>query len=236
MKKNNTIFYLIGAAIVGVAGFFVYKKYQADKNTEIPTPDQTPTPTPTPENKTKTSTAASAAKISELQNLLIRRFVQLNRSSEYTKDDAKGGFGNKSRNALKTLRPQTYASQGDPNAANIQLYIDSINTDIETAAKESSEQKTKQTSTNDLKKLSKDIVDFVNKGGKAKIINDFSAIKHQFDAVKKTYIPLNESKKFLKGQIFFYKGQLIDRGNGQILIKDGSFRYPTTPQNFLTYN
>jgi hypothetical protein len=235
-KKDNTLYYLLGAAIVGVVGYFGYDYYKKKQGTPTPTPEPTPTPTPKPERKRQTTpTAASAAKISELQKAMIRRFVQLNRSGEYTESDAKGGFGNKSRTALKTLQPNNYASKGDPNASNIDFWITSINKDIETAANESAQQKTKQATTSELKKLSKGIVDYLAKGGKARTIVEFTAVKHQFDAVKKTYVPLNETKKFSKGKVYKAK-ELFDRGNGQIMIKDGLFRYPTTPQNFLTYN
>jgi hypothetical protein len=235
-KKDNTLYYLIGAAVVAVAGYFAYNKYKSKKDADTPTPP-TPEPTPDPKKgKTQTTpTAASAAKINELQQAMIRRFVQLNRSSEYTENDAKGGFGIKSRTALKTLQPQNYASKGDPNASNIDFYITSINKDIETAAKESADLKTKQTSNAELKKLSAGIVDYLDKQeGKAKTIVEFTAVKHQFDTVKKTYVPLNETKKFSKGKVY-ESGELVDRQNGQIMIKDGDFRYPTTPQNFLTY-
>jgi hypothetical protein len=236
-KKDNTLYYLIGAAIVGVVGYFGYKEYQKKK--ETPTPE--PTPEPTPDQKQKkektqtTPTAASAAKINELQKAMIRRFVQLNRSSEYTENDAKGGFGGKSRTALKTLQPQNYESKGDPNAGNIDFWITSLNKDIESDAKESADQKTKQTSNDELKKLSKGIVDYLAKGGKAKTIVEFTAVKHQYDTVKQTYVPLNETRKFSKGKVY-ESDELVDRKNGQIMIKDGLFRYPTTPQNFLTYN
>lgn len=233
-KKDNTLYYVIGAAIVGVVGYFGYNYYQKKKDQQTPTPE--PTPTPTPEGKKQiTPTAASAAKISELQKSMIRRFVQLNRSSEYDESAAKGGWGNKSRTALKTLQPSNYATQGDPNANNINFWINSINKDIETAAKESANLKTKQATTDELKKLSKGIVDYLAKGGKAKTIVEFTAVKHQYDTVKKTYVPLNETKKFSTGKVY-EANELFDRGNGQIMIKDGLFRYPTTPQNFLTYN
>jgi hypothetical protein len=235
-KKDNTVYYLLGAAIVGVVGYFGYNYYQKQKDQQTPTPTPEPTPTPTPQGKRQTTpTAASAAKIIELQKAMIRRFVQLNRSGEYTESDAKGGFGSKSRTALKTLQPSNYASKGDPNASNIDFWITSINRDIETAANESAQQKTKQATTDELKKLSKGIVDYLAKGGKARTIVEFTAVKHQFDAVKKTYVPLNETKKFSKGKVY-EANELFDRGNGQIMIKDGLFRYPTTPQNFLTYN
>ena len=235
-KKDNTLYYLLGAAIVGVIGYFGYDYYKKKQETPTPTPTPEPTPTPTPKRKRQTTpTAASAAKISELQKAMIRRFVQLNRSGEYTESDAKGGFGNKSRTALKTLQPTNYATKGDPNASNIDFWITSINKDIETAANESAQQKTKQATTAELRKLSKGIVDYLAKGGKARTIVEFTAVKHQFDAVKKTYVPLNETKKFSKGKVY-EANELFDRGNGQIMIKDGLFRYPTTPQNFLTYN
>lgn len=237
-KKDNTLYYLIGAAIVIVGGYFGYNEYKKRKGDEIPTPEPTPTPEPkktTPKQTPSKPTNASAAKISELQKSMIRRFVQLNRANEYTESDAKGGWGNKSRTALQYLQPQNYASKGDPNASNIDFWINSINKDVETAAKESAAMKTKQNTVDQNKKLSKDIVAFVEKGGNARVIVAFTSVKHQLDAVKNTYIPLSTTRTFNVGKTFG-KGDLFDRGNGQIMIKDGAFRYPTSPQNFLTFN
>lgn len=231
-KKNNTLYYLLGAAVLGVVGYFGWEKYKKSKGGETPTPE----PLPEPKEKTTTKPAnASAAKISELQKAMIRRFVQVDRQNEYTESDAKGGWGNKSRTALQKLQPTNYASKGDPNASNIDFWITSINKDIETAAKESAAMKVKQVSNAQLQKLSKDIVDYLKKGGKVKVISKFTAVKHQFDAVKKTYIPLKDTKTFSEGKVF-ENGDLVDRGNGQIMIKDDEYRYPTTPQNFLTFN
>ena len=234
-KQNNTLYYILGAAVVGVVGYFAYNKYKQGKQPETPTPEPTPEPQ---QQKGKTTTKpanASAAKIAELQKAMIRRYVQLNRADAFTDSDAKGGWGNKSRNALKYLQPTNYATKGDPNAGNIDFWITSINKDIETAAKESAALKTKQATTAELKNLSKGIVDYLAKGGKAKVISKFTAVKHQFDAVKKTYIPLKDTKTFSEGKVF-EDGDLVDRQNGQIMIKDGEYRYPTTPQNFLTFN
>ena len=233
--KDKSLIYIIGAVAVGALGYFGYKKYMENKlPTPTPEPTPEPTPTPTPKKKGTTPTNASAAKINELQKLMIRRFVQLNRASEYTESDAKGGWGNKSRTALQYLQRQNYASKGDPNASNIDFWIQAINKDVETAAKESAQMKTKQTSVDQLKKLSKDIVAYLKTGGRAKVINDFTSVKHQFDAVKKTYIPLSETKTYRKG-LSFGDGDLVDRGNGQIMIKSGVYRYPTSPENLLTF-
>jgi hypothetical protein len=234
-SKNKTIIYIVGATILGLLGFAAYNQYE--KN-QLPKPEPTPEPTPetTPETKkNKPATPVSAAKIEQLQKLMIRRFIQLGRENEYTESDAKGGFGNKSRSALKTLQPTNFESKGDPSSANVDYYINALTKDIEKTSQDQAANKVKQTSTDQLKKLSKDIVTYVNAGGAAKVINEFTAIKHQLDAVKNTYVPLNATRKFSKGYTF-NAGDLVDRQNGQIMIKDGEYRYPTTPQNLLTYS
>jgi len=229
--KDKNIMYIVGAAIVGVLGYFGYKKYKEN---------QQPTPTPEPiapePNKRQGVPVipASAAKIDALQKLMIRRFVQRNIADEYTANDAKGGFGNKSKAALQKLQPINYASKGAPNAGNIDFYIDSLTKDIATAANDIQQNKSKQTSIDNLKKLSKAIVDYLKNNGRAKVINEFTAVKHQFDAVKKTYVPLSQTKTFKKNLVF-NNGDLVDRQNGQIMIKDGEYRYPTSPENLLTF-
>lgn len=230
--KDKNIMYVIGAAIVGVIGYFAYDKYKKGLQ-PTPTPEPTPEPTPTPK-KGATPKNASAAKIDELQKLMIRRFIQRGIENEYTANDAKGGFGSKSMTALKKLQPINYSTKGNPNAMNIDFYIKSLTADIETAARDIAQNKTKQTSIDQLKKLSKDIVAFLKTGGRAKVINEFTAVQHQYDAVKKTYIPLSNTRKFSKGKTFD-NGELIDRQNGQIMIVDGEYRYPTSPQNLLTF-
>jgi hypothetical protein len=233
--KDKSIIYIIGAVAVGVIGYFGYKKYM-DGKLPTPTPEPTPEPTPktTPNKKGTTPQKASAAKIDELQKLMIRRFVQRGIENEYTANDAKGGFGSKSMAALKKLQPINYSTKGNPNAMNIDFWIKSLAADIETAARDIAQNKTKQTSVEQLKKLSKDIVAFLKTGGRAKVINEFTAVQHQFDAVKKTYIPLSGTKTFRKG-LTFDAGELVDRQNGQIMITSGEYRYPTSPQNLLTF-
>lgn len=230
--KDKNIMYIIGAVAVGALGYFGYKKYM---DGQLPTPTPEPTePTPTPNKKGTTPQKASAAKIDELQKLMIRRFVQRDIANEYTANDAKGGFGSKSMAALKKLQPINYAAKGNPNADNIDFYITSLTADIATAAKDIQENKTKQTSVDELKKLSKSIVDYLKKGGRAKVINEFTSVKHQLDAVLNKYIALKETKTYRKG-LTFDDGDLVDRQNGQIMIKSGKYRYPTSPENLLTF-
>lgn len=227
--KDKNIIYIVGAAIVGLISYFGYKKYK-ENQLILPEPIA-----PEPDKKQTTmAIPASAAKIDELQKLMIRRFIQRGIENEYTANDAKGGFGNKSKTALQKLQPINYASKGAPNTGNIDFYIEGLTKDIATAANEIQQNKSKQTSIDNLKKLSKDIIAYLKTGGRAKVINEFKAVKHQFDAVKKTYVPLTEVKTFYKGRTFD-NGDLVDRQNGQIMIKSGEYRYPTSPENLLTF-
>jgi hypothetical protein len=227
-KKTNTIYYIIGAAILGVGGFYAYKKF-FKKDEELPTPEPTPKPTPAPPQKT--SNVASAAKIAEMQNLMIKRFEQLGRASEYNAAAAKGGWGQKSRNAIAILMPTNAKNLGEPTAANIDVYIKALTADVQTKAAQIKSQETTQKTTSENKKLAAAIFKHSEGGGTVKVLVDFKAPKVIFDKVKNTYIPSTGTMTFTIGDRIS-KGSLVDRGNGQLLYKVGDVRYIINP-NYL---
>lgn len=225
-KKTNKIYYIIGAAILGVGGFYAYKKF-FKKDEELPTPEPTPIPAP----PQKTTNVASAAKIAEMQNLMIKRFEQLGRSSEYNAAAAKGGWGQKSRNAIAILMPTNAKNLGDPTAANIDVYIKALTADVQTKAAQIKSQETAQKTTEENKKLAAAIFKHSEGGGTVKVLVDFKAPKVIFDKVKNTYIPTTGTMTFIIGDRI-NKGYLVNRGNGQLLYKVGDARYIINP-NYL---
>ena len=236
-KKSNTIYYLIGAVILGAAGFLWYRNMKK-KNEPLEPPKPLPpgpSPAPAPKPGPVGPTPASSAKIAELQNLMIKRFVQLNRAGEYDAAAAKGGWGNKSTNALKFLQPANFASRGIPNASNIDFWISSIKKDVETAAKQEKDIETKKTSDAQLKKLATDLESHLKakKGNKIRLLADTNAIKTQFDKARGFYFPLGDTKKFFKGAKYSID-EIINRGNGTLGIKVGDFRYFVPASMFIT--
>jgi hypothetical protein len=227
-KNKKTLYYALGALLVAGAGYFAYTRYKK-KNEELPEPEPQPTPQPSP---TPTVTkAASAAKIAEMQNLMIRRFEQLGRSSEYNAAAAKGGWGSKSRTAIAVLMPTNAKNLGDPTAANVDIYIKALSADVATKAAQIKNQETAQQTTEANKKLAAAIVKHSDGGGTVKVLVNFEAPKVIFDKVKNTYIPTTGTMKFTIGDRIS-KGSLFNRGNGQILYKVGDVRYIINP-NYL---
>lgn len=230
-KKTKSLYYIIGAAIVGVGGYFAYNKFFKKEN-ETPTPEPTPTPTPTPQPKpVKTTTAATPTQIAEMQNLMIKRFEQLGRANEYNAAAAKGGWGKKSRDAIAILMPTNARILGDPTAANIDVYLRALRSDVAVKAAQIKFQETAQKTTAENKKLAAAIVAHNKKGGTVKVLTEFKAPKVIFDTVKNTYIPADGFMRFVQGEKIG-KDKLFDRGNGQILYKAGDVRYIINP-NYL---
>ena len=87
-KKSNTIYYLIGAVILGAAGFLWYRNMKKKSEPLEPVKPLPPGPSPAPAPTPTGPSAAPATKITELQNLMIKRFSQLNKESEYDKNAA----------------------------------------------------------------------------------------------------------------------------------------------------
>ena len=66
----------------------------------------------------------------------------------------------------------------------------------------------------------------------AELVNNIVAKQYQFDVLTGSYRYMNKTKAFTKGRTFG-QGSLKDRGNGEILIAEGTYRYATDPSNFI---
>lgn len=232
--KNKKLYYTIGAAILAIGGYVAYRQYKK-KNEELPTPEPEPLP-PVKEKPKVTPTktqSASAAKIAEMQNLMIKRFEQLNRASEYTAAMAKGGWGAKSRAAIAKLMPTNAKNFGDPNADNVDKYISALSKDVQTAAQQEKNLETAQKSADAKKKLATATMTNLEKGGKAVLLVKVTSPLLKYDTVKNTYIPISGKTRTFEEGYVFRKGDLFDRGNGQLLFVYGDNRYPIDPTNLL---
>lgn len=236
-KKDNTLYYLIGAVLLGGAGFLFYRQWKKKKDTPEPITPLPPSPGPAPVPTPSGPAPASATKISELQNLMIKRYIQLNRDDEYNAAAAKGGWGNKSTAALQYLQPSNFASRGIPNANNINAWIASIKKDVENASSEVKKQSEKEIETAKLKKLASQYAKHFQSGKPIEVLTDFTAILHKYDSVKNSYVPTKDKRNF-KAKTKLTKGStytsMIDRQNGQIIIVVGGDKYyPTSPSNLI---
>jgi len=246
-KKSNIDYYTIaGIAAVGAAGYFIYRYVKKKQDEKKDLPEDKPTPAP---DKTTTKTtpktvtaAASSPDKQKLQELLISLYSKYtgNKISEtvYTASEAKGGWGNKSENALKVALS---ANTGDNayttplDSSNAARYIKAVTATNEARANDLKTQQTKQTDKATKIKSAYDIVKSINTGNyKAKLLVEVTSPALQFDAVKNTYRGLGTTRSFRKGTIFS-TGDLVARGDGTVLFKSGLTRYPINPDNLLTY-
>jgi len=229
-RKINTTYILLGAGLA-VGALFALLTRKKKPTPEPITPEPTPKPTPQKEKPVNIS-----GKIAQLQNLMIKRFEQLNRSTEYNAAAARGGWGNLSTAALKKLQPANLAAKGIPTAQNIDFWIASINKDVETAAKEIQSQQQKKKSDSELTKLSEQYAAHFNAGKDLQIATNFTAVEHVFDNVKQSWRPTDKSRNFYKGNKFNKNGtynRAQSRGNGQFFFVDGSKYFPTSPSNLI---
>jgi hypothetical protein len=237
-KKSNTIYYLIGAVILGAAGFLWYRNMKKKSEPLEPVKPLPPGPSPAPAPTPTGPSAAPATKITELQNLMIKRFSQLNKESEYDKNAAFNppGWGAKSTAALAYLQPSNFKSRGVPNSSNIDQWIASIKKDVETAAKEEATQQTAKKTRTDLISLEKALkkhLDAPTGSKKIKLLTDVTVKPFQYDQARGRYVLLDESpRKFTKGTIF-KASEIWTRGNGTLGPGSGDKRYFIDASAFL---
>lgn len=210
-----------------------YKKKKEPISPPLP-PTPTPTPTPTPSGVSP----APANKITELQNLMIKRYEQLNKPTEYDKNAAFNppGWGNLSTNALKYLQPTNFGSWGIPNANNIDKWIASIKKDVEIASKEIVQQQQTAQKTTDAIALEKKLINHLNAApgiNKIELLSNVSAKPWKYDDARGRYVLLDESAKtFYKGTKFVAK-EITGRGNGTLGPSSGTKRYFISSNAFI---
>jgi hypothetical protein len=251
MKKNNWIAGTIAIVVAG-GGYYLYTLYKKGKlklpgmkppplpilpETPPITPPVTPPVTPvTPKPPAPGSTKASDSKVRELQSLLVKRYAQLNFKG-YDASDVDGDAGktkdSRTHQVIASLSPQRFANFGLVTSANVQKYIDAYSQDVATAVKEQDAQKTKKASADKLKVNAKRVIELLDSGKyKAELLDKINPTKHIYDELSKSYKNLGTTLSYPKGYTF-RKGDLVDRKNGQVMIKSGSFRYPFNPDMLI---
>jgi hypothetical protein len=232
-KKNNNIAIAISVGIAGLS-YWLYTQYTSGTGLFKKKPPTVPKAEPiTSMAPTTTKTIYQKVpdyKIADLQSLMIQRALTFIPKINYTTADAKGGWGPKSRTALSLLRPETFKNYGDVSLTNIDLWIKALKDDLSKVAKEQANMSAKQNTQSTNESLSKKLEDGVKKGLKAELIQDVVVLQHIYDNLTGTYKALSDTKQYKKGRQF---RELKSRGNGQIMILDGDYRYPTSPSNFI---
>jgi hypothetical protein len=234
MKQNKSNWLIYAAlAVAGFTGFLVYRNW---KNNQ-PQGEPEPQPEPNKGGTTPKPVAGkpSVAKATELQNLIVRRFEQLNRAKELPAKFADGNFGKNSNERLKELRPETFKNFGAVTSGNVDKWIAALNADVAAAAKEISELKAKQTAKTALIDLANKLEQHLKKSPKStiRLLNTVSATRHEFDAARGVYLPLGEKNTYTKNTVF-KANEIVNRGNGQLGIRAGQFRYFVNSDQFIT--
>ena len=252
MKKNNWIAGAIAVVVAG-GGYYLYTlfksgklKFPGQKPLPLPpimpeTPPVTPPVTPpitpvTPKPPSPGSTKASNSKVKELQSLIVKRYAQLNMKG-YDATDVDGDPGrtaeSKTHKAIAVLTPTRFSNFGLVNSSNVQKYIDGYSKDVATAVKEQEAQQTKKASQDKLRANANKVVELLNTGQyKAELLDKITPTKYIFDNVSGSYKSLGTTLTYGKGYTF-RKGELIARGNGQIMAKSGDYRYPFNPDMLI---
>lgn len=239
--------YILPAVAIAIAGFFGYDFYKRKKAKELAEKTENEQPTiPAVDPKTNQTgvkaSVASSKVLSDLQNALIQYYVtfpdkakQLEQK-QYTSAQAKGGFGKLSREALTfAVGSSIYNASKTITDTFAKQMIAQIENQIAQEVVSKSQSKAKQTDLQKRKDLAKAIVSLVNSGkSEAKLLNNIKAPVLQYDQARKTYVALNRDAQQRKGTVY-EKGDLVDRQNGQILIKLSSLeRLPVSPENLIT--
>jgi hypothetical protein len=252
MKNKNWIAGAIAIVVAG-GGYYLYTLFKSGKlkfpgqkpspqppimpETPPITPPVTPPITPvTPKPPSPGSTKASNTKVKELQSLIVKRYAQLNMKG-YDANDVDGDAGrtadSNTHKAIATLTPQRFANFGLVNSSNVQKYIDGYSKDVATAVKEQDAQKTKKASADKLRQNAKKVVELLDtEKYKAELLDKITPTKHIFDNLSNSYKPLGTTITYNKGYTF-RKGDLVARGNGQIMAKSGDYRYPFNPDMLI---
>jgi hypothetical protein len=225
MKKNYTL--ILSTVLVGAGAFLIYNRSRKDKEE-----------TTEAGIKAKQEADAIAAAKAEAERIAKAKANSLENPNSFASLVAKiqlylgttpdGKVGPNTIMALTKKFPK-YTTITTSN-------VNAILADIEANKKSAENLEANKTSTATLqekKVLAYKLAD-LTKGTVyfAELVNNISAKQYQFDVLTGSYRYMNKTKAFSKGRTFG-QGALRDRGNGEILIAEGTFRYATDPSNFI---
>jgi hypothetical protein len=225
MKKNYTL--ILSTVLVGAGAFLIYNKNRKDK--EEATEEGIKAKQEAEEKAKAEAEAKRLAKEKENSLENPNSFASLVAKIQlYLGTTPDGKVGPNTIMALTKKFPK-YTTI---TTSNVNLIL----ADIESAKKAASDMSQNNTNAATLqakKVLAYKLAD-MTKGTTyyAELINNIVAKQYQFDILTGSYKYMNKTKSFSKGRTFG-QGNLKDRGNGEILIAEGTFRYATDPSNFI---
>ena len=246
MKLNNNL--IIGAAVLGGGAYYAYTKGWFGKKKE--TPSEAIKQNQDVIDKVaaeQTAAAAAAAAVVKTRNEVRQASTIINPNSYagkvshiqkalgITQDGVAGKQTNLKYAAVYGL------DKGDISTTNIDYYkskVDNRLTLVAQKAAAAADAKKKATAVN-VANDAKRFLELVNNGKyKATAKQDFTANAFTWDALKKSWVNINEPRKFKKGDVFSY-GQFRDYPTGAYVmwfkggLRNAQVVYSLKPADFL---
>lgn len=240
MSKNL----LIGGALIGGGLYFAYKKGLLDKFL-----NKKPAETPQAAIDTSQATLDNIAKEQKVvvvekkkqvvsQAILNAAQTAYKRKVEELQSLLKVGIDGKPGNTANSQTNKAIAAtygldKGIVNPTNVQYYIDKTK-NKQTLVLKATEQKKVSQAKSQVIKNANSFLDFVNnKGLKARLLENVTANKFQFDKVKGIFVDMKAPRNFAKGRTFG-KGDFTNQTrSGFVLLKDGAFVFAVDPSKFI---
>lgn len=226
MKKNATL--ILSTVLVGTGAYLIYNRNRKKEEKEATEAGI----------KAKQEADAKAQAKAEADRVARERANSLENPNSFASKVAKiqlylgttpdGKVGPNTLTALMKKFPK-YTTI---STANVNLILADIEADKK-SAENLEANKTSTASLQEKKVLAYKLAD-LTKGTTyfAELVNNIVAKQYQFDVLTGSYRYMNKTKSFSKGRTFG-QGNLKNRGNGEILIAEGTFRYATDPSNFI---
>lgn len=230
-----------GALIVGGGLYYAYTKGLLDKFIKPKTPEDAKEESQATidEIKTEQKEVATEKKVVNKQQailegakLLYKRNVE--KLQSLLKVGVDGDAGRSENSQTNKALAATYGlDKGIVSPLNVLYYIKRVQGKDTKIAKALAAKKVAVVK-NKVVNNAKTFLDLVNnKGLKARLLENVTANKFQFDKVKGIFIDMKSSRTFIKGTTFS-KGDFTSQTRGAyILFKDGAFVYALDPSKFI---
>ena len=250
MKLNNNL--IIGAALLGGGAYYAFKKGLFGKKTE--TPSEAIKQNQDVINKVaaeQAAAAAAAAAVVKTRNEVRQASTIINTNSyagkvSYIQQKLGIAVDGNPGTSANSQTNKNYAAvygldKGIISTTNIDYYKSKVDNNLTLVAQKAAaaaDAKKKATAFNVANDATR-FLQLVNKGNyKATANKDFTANAFTYDALKKSWININEPRKFKKGDVFSY-GQFRDYPTGAYVMwfkggrPNAQVVYSLKPADFL---
>ncbi len=245
MKLNTNL--IIGAALLGGGAYYAFKKGLFGKRPPIGKSSEEVIK----ENQAAIDqVAVDQAKKQALANVAIKTAQTIQQANSITNPKSFKGKvayiqkelgiavdGDAGRNAdsqtNKTYNSVYGLDKGLISTSNIDYYKSKVEKKLTLVAVKNQQKQVTQAK-NQVVADAKKFLDLINnKGMTARLLENVTANKFQFDKVKEVYVDMKSPRKFSKGTKFS-KGEFSNQTRGAfVLYKDGSFVFAIDPTKFI---